>query len=73
VYNQGSFTSPPLTSVQTTTVPPGGATILEIRPQVPGSYKLVDHALIRVARSLVAIIEVTGPERPELFHSGPVQ
>lgn len=73
VYNEGSFTSPPLTSVQTTTVPPGGATILEIRPQVPGSYKLVDHALIRVVRSLVASIEVTGPARPDLFHSGPVQ
>lgn len=73
VYNEGSFTSPPLTSVQTTTVPPGGATILEIRPQVPGSYKLVDHALIRVARSLVAVIDVTGPDRPDLFHPGPVQ
>lgn len=73
VYNEGSFTSPPLTSVQTTVVPPGGATILEIKPQVPGSYKLVDHALVRVARSLVGAIEVTGPGNRDLFHEGPSQ
>lgn len=73
VYNQGSFTSPPLTSVQTTTVPPGGATIIEFKPLVPGSYKLVDHALVRVARSLIGSIEVSGPPNPELFHEGPVR
>ncbi|HYL69109.1 MAG TPA: multicopper oxidase domain-containing protein [Candidatus Limnocylindria bacterium] len=73
VYNEGSFTSPPLTSVQTTVVPPGGATVIEIKPLVPGSYKLVDHALVRVARGLVGVIEVSGPPRPELFHEGPAQ
>jgi hypothetical protein len=73
VYNEGSFTSPPLTFVQTTTVPPGGATIIEFKPLVPGSYKLVDHALVRVARSLIGSIEVSGPPNPELFHEGPVR
>jgi len=73
VYAEGSFTSPPLTSVQTTVVPPGGATIMEFKPQVPGSYKLVDHALVRVARSLIGAIEVAGPARPELFREGPAQ
>jgi len=73
VYNEGSFTSPPLTSVQTTMVPPGGATVFEIKPQEPGTYKLTDHALIRIARGLVALIEVTGPANPELFHAGPAR
>jgi len=73
VYNEGSFNSPPLTSVQTTVVPPGVATILEIKPQVPGSYKLVDHALVRVARGLVGAIEVTGSANRDLFHEGPSQ
>lgn len=73
VYNEGSFTSPPLTSVQTTVVPPGGATIIEFKPLVPGSYKLVDHALVRVARSLIGAIEVSGPPHPELFHEGPAE
>jgi nitrite reductase (NO-forming) len=73
VYNEGSFTSPPLTFVQTTVVPPGGATVFEFKPLVPGSYKLVDHALIRVARSLIGAIEVSGPPRPEFFHEGPAR
>jgi nitrite reductase (NO-forming) len=73
VYNEGSFTSPPLTNVQTTVVPPGGATVMEIRPLVPGSYKLVDHALIRVARALIGSIEVSGAPHPELFHEGPAK
>lgn len=73
VYNEGSFTSPPLTFVQTTVVPPGGATVIEFKPLVPGSYKLVDHALIRVVRGLVGSIEVSGPPRPDLFHDGPAQ
>jgi len=73
VYNEGSLASPPLTSVQTTVVPPGGATVIEFNPLVPGSYKLVDHALIRVARGLVGAIDVSGPPHPELFHEGPAQ
>ena len=73
VYAEGSFTSPPLTNVQTTVVPPGGATVLELKPLVPGTFRLVDHALIRVARGLVGVLEVSGPENPELFHAGPAQ
>ena len=73
VYDEGSFTSPPLANVQTTVVPPGGATVMEIKPLVPGSYKLVDHALVRVARALIGSIEVSGPPHPELFHEGPAK
>jgi nitrite reductase (NO-forming) len=73
VYPEGSFTSPPLTNVQTTVVPPGGATVLELKPLVPGTFRLVDHALIRVARGLVGVLEVSGPANPELFHAGPAR
>jgi len=73
VYPEGSFTSPPITTVQTTVVPPGGATVLELTPLVPGTFRLVDHALIRVARGLVGVLEVTGPANSELFHAGPVR
>ena len=73
VYPEGSFTSPPLTNVQTTVVPPGGATVLELRPLVPGTFRLVDHALIRVARGLVGVLEVSGPPNPELFRAGPAR
>lgn len=73
VYPEGSFTSPPITAVQTTVVPPGGATVLELKPLVPGTFRLVDHALIRVTRGLVGSLEVTGPANPELFHAGPAR
>jgi nitrite reductase (NO-forming) len=71
VYPEGSFTSPPLTAVQTTIVPPGSATVMEFTPRVPGSYTLVDHALVRVVRGLAGVLEVTGAQNPELFHAGP--
>jgi nitrite reductase (NO-forming) len=73
VYPDGSFTSPPITTVQTAVVPPGGATVLELKTLVPGTYRLVDHALIRVARGLVGVLEVTGPDNPVLFHAGPAR
>jgi nitrite reductase (NO-forming) len=35
-YNLGSLTSPPTRDLQTVTVPPGGATVVEFKLQVPG-------------------------------------
>lgn len=67
VYNQGSLTSPPLTDVQTTTVAPGGSTMVEFGLEVPGNYILVDHALSRAERGLVGILQVTGDPNPEIF------
>jgi nitrite reductase (NO-forming) len=68
VYDQASLTSAPLTNVQTTTVAPGGATMVEFTVEVPGRYLLVDHALSRLERGLVGFLEVTGPENHEIFH-----
>jgi nitrite reductase (NO-forming) len=67
VYNQASLTTRPVTDVQTTTVPPGGATVVEFKLQVPGKYMLVDHALTRVARGLAGVLEVSGPNNPDVF------
>lgn len=67
VYNQGSLTSPPLKDVQTTTVAPGGATVVEFKLEVPGKFMLVDHALSRVERGLAGVLEVTGPENHNVF------
>ena len=67
VYSMGSLTSRPVTDVQTVTVPPGGATVVEFKLEVPGKYMLVDHALTRVERGLVGILEVIGPDNPDIF------
>ena len=69
VYDQASLTSPPLTNVQTTLVPPGGATVVEFKVDVPGNYILVDHALSRVEKGLAGILSVTGKEDHSIFHS----
>ena len=66
-YNLGSLTSAPATHVQTVSVPPGGATAVEFKLQVPGKYMLVDHALSRVERGLAGVLEVTGPDNPDVF------
>jgi nitrite reductase (NO-forming) len=67
VYQLGSLTSPPLTNVQTVTVAPGGATVVEMKVEVPGKYMLVDHALSRAAKGLVGVLDVQGPENPRVF------
>ena len=67
VYDQGSLTSPPLTDVQTTLVPPGGATVVEFTLDVPGRFMLVDHALSRLERGLVGYLLVDGDPNPAIF------
>lgn len=67
VYNLASLTSAPLTDVQTTLVPPGGATVVDFKLEVPGRYILVDHALSRLERGLAGFLMVEGPDNPEVF------
>lgn len=70
VYNQGSLTSPPLTNVQTTLVPAGGSTVVEMKVEVPGKYMLMDHSMSRADRGLSGYLIVEGDARPDLFHPG---
>ena len=67
VYDLGSLTSPPLTDVQTTIVPPGGATMVEFKTEYPGKYILVDHALSRAEKGLAGILTVNGEADDTIF------
>lgn len=69
VYDLASFTSPPLTDVQTTLVPPGGATMVEFKVDYPGRYILVDHALSRTEKGLVGFLDVHGEADDTIFQS----
>jgi nitrite reductase (NO-forming) len=71
VYDQASITGAPLTDVQTTLVPPGGATMVEFNLEVPGNYILVDHALSRLQRGLAGYLVVEGDANPEIFNGTP--
>jgi nitrite reductase (NO-forming) len=65
VYPEGA--SEPLTNVQTTLVPAGGATMVEFTADVPGSYILVDHSLGRLEKGAAGYLEVEGPDAPAIF------
>jgi nitrite reductase (NO-forming) len=69
VYLHGSLETPPLTNVQTITVPAGGAAMVEFKCDVPGRYVLVDHALSRAERGLAGYLYVEGDENPDVFAS----
>jgi len=70
-YLLGSLTSPPLTGVQTASVPPGAAAILEFKASVPGQFSMMDHAMARMAKGLMATFTVSGAENAALMHAGP--
>ena len=65
VFPEGA--SEPMTHVQTTLVPAGGATMVEFEVEVPGTYILVDHSLGRLAKGAAAHLVVEGPDAPEIF------
>jgi nitrite reductase (NO-forming) len=64
VYNLGSLTSPPIKDVQTVSVPPGGAIVVDFRLDEPGTFLLVDHALSRAERGLAGVLKVEGEGTP---------
>ena len=70
VYPFASITSPPLTNVQTITVPPGGATVVDFKLDRAGTFVLVDHALSRAERGLAGYLIVDGPEDDAIMHTG---
>ena len=58
-------------NVQTTTIPAGGAAIVEFRAEVPSTVLLVDHAISRVFnKGAVASIKINGKENPLVYKHG---
>lgn len=70
VYDEADLVSPPSRSVQTTLIPAGGATVVDMDVEVPGDYKLVDHSISRVAQGALGILRVTGEGDPGVYSSG---
>src|SRR5690606_27150443 len=55
-------------NIQTTLIPAGGASWVEIEVDVPGTYLLVDHSLNRTFdKGSLGHLVVTGAESPEVF------
>jgi len=66
-YQWGSLANAPVRDIQTISVPPGGAVITDLTINVPGNYKIVDHALGRLTKGAVAILTATGKDDFEIF------
>ncbi len=54
-------------NVQTTLVPAGSASTVELRVEVPGDYTLVDHSIFRINKGALGILHAEGEERPEIY------
>ncbi len=55
-------------SVQTTLVPSGGATVVDFKVDVPGTYVLVDHSLSRAFnKGALGMLKVAGPENRVIY------
>lgn len=66
VYLEGA--SEPVSNVQTTLIPAGGAAMVEFVPAVPGNYTLVDHAISRaIDKGALATIHAEGADNPAVF------
>ena len=73
VYAEGALLNQPLRGSQTTLVPAGGGTVVELIGQVPQTIVLVDHALARAFdKGAIGQIVVAGEPHPEIFEAFPV-
>jgi nitrite reductase (NO-forming) len=67
VYPEAGL-SLPNKNVQTTLVPSGGATMVEFKVDVPGTFILVDHSLSRAFnKGALGMLKVTGPENLAIY------
>ena len=67
VYPEAGL-SLPNHNVQTTLVPTGGATAVEFKVEVPGTFILVDHSLTRAFnKGALGMLKVTGPENRVIY------
>lgn len=68
-YRDGDVLSPPGQFVSTLSVPPGGASIVDMNMLVPGTMTLVDHAIFRLDKGAVGYLNVAGKSRPDVYQS----
>ncbi len=73
VYTEAALLNEPLRGSQTTLVPAGGGTVVELIGQVPSTILLVDHALARTFdKGALGQIVIEGEPDPEIFEPIPV-
>lgn len=67
VYVEGN-TQMVMENVQTTTIAPGAATMIELRMDTPGAYTFVDHAIFRAFnKGALGTIHIEGEYNPRIY------
>eukprot|EP01124_Arcella_intermedia_P022110 TRINITY_DN3219_c0_g1_i1.p1 TRINITY_DN3219_c0_g1~~TRINITY_DN3219_c0_g1_i1.p1 ORF type:complete len:398 (-),score=28.25 TRINITY_DN3219_c0_g1_i1:54-1247(-) len=69
VHREGGLLGEPDRGIQTTLIPAGGAAIVEMDLDVPGTYTLTDHSIWRTDKGAVGFINVEGEPREDLYFS----
>jgi nitrite reductase (NO-forming) len=54
-------------SIQTTLVPAGGAVVVELKLESPGTFVLLDHAIARIDRGAYGILQVEGKPNADIL------
>ncbi len=71
-YRDGDLLSDPDRNIETAPVAPGTVTAGEMEFPVPGTVKIVDHALSRAARrGTIAEVDVQGEENTDVYDENP--
>jgi len=72
VYTEGAFDRPGR-NVSTVLVPSGGAAVVELKVDVPGTFVLTDHSLSRAFnKGALALLKVTGEPAPAVYSGADV-
>lgn len=72
VYQEAALLNEAIRGSQTTLVPAGGGTVVELLGQVPQTVVLVDHALSRAFdKGAIGHIVISGEKNPEIFNGEP--
>jgi nitrite reductase (NO-forming) len=68
VYPEAALLNQPIRGSQTTLVPAGGGTVVEMKGMAPSTVILVDHALSRaVDKGAIGQVVINGDLQPEVF------
>lgn len=68
VYQEAALLSPPIRGSQTTLIPAGGGTVVELVAYVPSTLVLVDHALSRaIDKGAIGQIVISGEPNLEIY------
>ena len=70
-YVLGGLQSAPMSGIQTISAPAGGATMVEMVTNMPGKFPFMDHAMARMPKGLMGMLQVDGQAVADYMHQGP--